>query len=205
MNEVRRPMPATARRLAGAVLGSLIVGLTVGACGSASPTVAHVNPIPTFGAEPTTTPPPAERAAPLSETPMPTLTFQHTHASTVGAAEDLVRAHGYSPAPGQPYQPSGLSALIGVRTGMPLPTDQHVFFFHDGTFLGTDATDPSASVTTAQTDADTVTVTYLLFHPDDTSTGTAGSAAVRFRWTGEQVRPLDPIPPSDAQADGSRR
>lgn len=201
----RPPTPASVRRLAVAVLGSVSFGLALGACGSELPTVAHVHPIPTFAAEPTTTAPPAPQAAPLSETPMPTLTFQHTHASTVAAAEDLVRAHGYSPNPGQRYQPSGLSALIGVRTGMPLPTDQHVFFFYDGTFLGTDASDPSAAVTVAQTDSDTVTVTYLLFHPEDTSTGTAGSASVRFRWSSDQVRPLDPIPPSDTQADGSRR
>lgn len=182
------------------------MGASVIGCGSAELPLGHARPIPTFDAETTTPPPPPIDADPISQTPTTQPSFQHNHASTQAAAEDLVRAHGYSPIPNQAYSADGLRALIGTRTGAADSPDQHAFFFHDGTFLGADTAQPSAGIAVAQTDPDTVRLSYTLYNAaDPQSVPTAGAANVRFHWAGDHLVPLDPIPPFDFGVDGSRR
>lgn len=199
----RRRRPGWAPRWAAA---ALLVGTTGAACGSAPPPAAHVRAIPTFVAEPTTTAAPTTDPDPLEETTTPMPTWQHNHASTQQAAQALVLARGYTPVPGTTYGADGLRAIVATRTGLADAADQHAFFFHDGNFLGTDAAEASAGITANQSDPDTITLSYAIYHLADTQSGpTAGAASVRFHWDGDHLQPLDPIPLSDAHADGSRR
>lgn len=199
-----RPAPRSVLRAAACLGVTALAGILTAACGSGQATVDGARPIPTFApAAPTTTVRPYD-VDPIVLTPTPTPTWQHNHATTPEAAAGIVHAHGYDPLPGAPYLPTQLHAVLGGHTGGN-PADQRVFFFQDGNFLGTDAGDGSMAITVAQTDPETITVSYGLFHPTDTAAPTGGTAAVRFHWDNNHLQPLDPLPVSDPLADGSRR
>jgi hypothetical protein len=106
------------------------------------------------------------------------------------------------------YNPAG---TLHVLTGFQVPTadarNQNAFFFADGAqFLGTDTADTSAAIDVIDQTSDTVTLSYTLYNPDDPMVApTAGTANVRFFFDGVSLTPLDPIPPADFNAAGSRR
>lgn len=122
-------------------------------------------------------------------------------------AQSRVRAEGFDPVDPETYKAgSTLRVLLGVKSGSATAYNQQAFFFVGGRYLGTDTKDVSAGIRyEGQTD-DTVTLAYALYEPDDPNCcPKAGSARVRYRWNGSRLTPLDPIPPENPNASGSRR
>jgi LppP/LprE lipoprotein len=101
------------------------------------------------------------------------------------------------------------SESVAVLTGMKPEGDgtrQQAFFFADGRYLGTDTKDTSAGIDFAYQTGDTIALNYALYSSSDPQCCPSdGSATVRYRWTGQQLVPLDPIPPTSYDVDGSRR
>jgi hypothetical protein len=75
--------------------------------------------------------------------------------------------------------------------------DQHVWFFDRGSFLGTDAPDPSREIIGLWRDGRTIAFLYVLYRRSDPNCcPTGGGAVVRFRWYGgRRVVRVDPLPP----------
>lgn len=74
--------------------------------------------------------------------------------------------------------------------------DQHVWFFVDGRFVGADFPNSSHWITPIWRDDKTLAFMYALYRQTDPECcPTGGGKIVRFRWTGEKVKRLDPAPP----------
>jgi hypothetical protein len=148
---------------------------------------------------------PAFPAAPTTSST--TTAREHAPTAALAAAEDLVRSKGYTPDPNTSWDlPHQLSVILATATGSADGYNQTAFFFYNGTYLGTDAIAPSAGISEAWQDDATVALSYQLYNAADPDCcPTAGSAIVRFHWTGTQLIPLDPIPPNDSATGGSRR
>jgi hypothetical protein len=80
-------------------------------------------------------------------------------------------------------------ATLRVLIGRPVGDSgggSYAFFFLADRFLAKDATAPSAKLRVAKTGKTTVTLAYYT---------SAGRTKVRFKLEGEQIVPLDPLPP----------
>jgi len=145
----------------------------------------------TSGSETTTTTTTAGRASPDPSTDA---------AGETAAAR--VAEEGFSVADTSGYDPNmTLNALVGDGPG-----GQMVFFFVDGDYIGTDTADPSGDIDIVSS-SDTVTeVSYGIYVPEDPDCcPSGGRQTVRYSWSGSELQPLDPIPPTDPGATGSRR
>jgi hypothetical protein len=123
------------------------------------------------------------------------------------AAADVVTAHGYSPTDISDYHPTQtLRVLIGTRTGSADGYDQRAFFFLDNRYIGTDSSQPSASVrVVAQGDTE-VTLAYALYRPHDSlCCPSGGEALVHFQLDDGTLVPLQPIPPVSSAAGLARQ
>jgi hypothetical protein len=123
------------------------------------------------------------------------------------AAVAVVKTHGYTPDDVSQYHPNQtLRVLLGTRTGSADGYDQRAFFFLDGKYLGTDSSQPSASIkVVAQSDTEVV-LAYALYHPHDPlCCGTGGEATVHFQLNNGQLVPLQPIPPTSSTSGLSRQ
>jgi hypothetical protein len=122
-------------------------------------------------------------------------------------AEASVRARGYFPIDASAYDPRApLAAIVGVRKGSADASAQRAFFFAAGHLVGTDTRTDSARIRVALMRPPVIALRYELFRPRDPQCcPTAGSATVRYRWSGARLEPLDPVPPSSYSAAGSRR
>ena len=89
----------------------------------------------------------------------------------------------------------GFNALYGnCRAGD--GRDQHIWFFEHGRFAGTDAPNSSHSIIGLWRDDRTMGFLYVLYRQSDSEAApTGGGATVRFRWSGNRVDRLDPLPP----------
>jgi hypothetical protein len=122
------------------------------------------------------------------------------------AAAAVVRSHGYTPADVGEYHPNQtLRLLVGTRSGSADGYGQQVFFFVDGHFIGTDASEPSAAVkVVSQNDTEAV-VAYSLYRPGDPlSSPSGGRALVHFQLDNGKLVPLQAIPPVRAAGAASR-
>lgn len=164
-----------------------------------------VTPAPVAPDVPSTPIAPAFPATPATSST--TTASEHAPTAALAAAEDLVRSKGYTPAPNTSWDlPHQLSVILATATGSADGYNQAAFFFYNGTYLGTDAIAPSAGISEAWQDDTTVALSYQLYNATDPACcSTAGSAIVRYHWTGTELIPLDPIPPNDSAASGSRR
>jgi hypothetical protein len=74
--------------------------------------------------------------------------------------------------------------------------DQHVWFFLGRRFVGLDAPTSSHEVNGEWRDEWTLAFMYVLFRQTDASCcPTGGGRIVRYRWNGNRVVRLDPLPP----------
>lgn len=91
-----------------------------------------------------------------------------------------------------------LRAVTGVMSGSATGRVRHVFFFVDGQgLIGTDALDPSESLSFSWRTHDTIAVDYVLYRDGDAGCcPTGGTATVRFQWDGDRLNALDDIPPT---------
>lgn len=118
------------------------------------------------------------------------------------AAAATIAGEGYSAGDTSDYNSANtLAAMVGSGSGGEL-----VFFFVNGEYIGTDVLEPSGDVEIVSS-SDTVTeVSYGIYVPEDPDCcPSGGRTTVSYSWTGSSLQPLDPIPPSDPGASGSRR
>ncbi len=127
-----------------------------------------------------------------------------TEATTAAA---VVSAHGYTAGDLSDYHANQtLRVLIGTRTGATDPYNERAFFFLGNHYLGTDSTEPSASVDVVGQSDTEVTLTYALYRAHDSlCCPSGGLATVHFQLNNGQLVPLDPIPPASSSASLSRQ
>lgn len=80
------------------------------------------------------------------------------------------------------------------------------FFFIAGSYIGTDASQPSASLKVVSQRATEVTLAYGLFRKSDPPCcASGGEAKVRFQLENGKLVALNPIPPVSSSTGLSRR
>jgi LppP/LprE lipoprotein len=137
--------------------------------------------------------------------------------STTGAAEAtgtetaaavaVVKTHGYTPNDASEYHPNQtLRVLVGTRTGSADGYDQRAFFFLDGRYIGTDASQPSATVRVVSQSDTEVVLAYPLYRPHDPLCCPGGGRrAVHFQLNDGKLVPLQPIPPASSATEPNRQ
>jgi hypothetical protein len=91
-------------------------------------------------------------------------------------------------------------SALNVGTGFPFSSANgrlmHAFFFIGDEYIGKDTEQPSSVIRIAWTDDNTVAIKYSLYAPDDPGCcPTMGYSTVRYHGDGQQLTPLDQIPP----------
>ncbi|HEY3829528.1 MAG TPA: LppP/LprE family lipoprotein [Solirubrobacteraceae bacterium] len=229
---MRRRVALTACALA---LGTLGGGL-LGGCGGGTKTVTVAAAPSGTGARSTSSSGPAHTTSTASAatSPASTTTSPGTAAqspsttrtapapafvqpSTTGAPEAagaetaaavaVVKTHGYTPSDTSEYHPNQtLRVLIGTRTGSADGYDQRAFFFLGGKYIGTDASQPSASVRVVSQGDTEVVLAYPLYRPHDPLCCPGGGrSTVHFQLNDGQLVPLQPIPSASSTAALSRQ
>ncbi len=141
-----------------------------------------------------------QRASTTRTAPAPA--FTHTGAASGEAASGasvaaaVVRAHGYTPGNVSDYHPTQtLRVLLGTRSGSADGYDQRAFFFLDGRYLGTDSSQPSASIHVVSQSDTEVALAYALYRSHDSlCCPSGGQAIVHFQLNDGTLLPLQPLP-----------
>ena len=204
------------------VLGAAALGVSLGACGSGTKTVSVGSAPATPQTRPAqTTSSPAKSPAPgtsapgnggshasegTRSAPDPAFTEQERAGPGLSAATAVLRARGFTPAHTADYHPhQALEVLIGMRTGSGDGYGQQAFFFVNGRYIGTDASQPSAALRVVSQGDTEVTLAYPLYHPrDPLCCPGGGQAKVRFQLNNGKLTALDPIPPLASKTGLSR-
>jgi hypothetical protein len=136
----------------------------------------------------------------------PAFTQQTSSSAANTAAVEVLKAHGYTPADVSQYRTNqALRVLIGTRTGSADGHGQQAFFFLDGHYLGTDASQPSATVRLVSQSDTEVTLAYALYQPHDAlCCPSGGETKVSFQLNNGMLTPLQPIPPASSTTGLSR-
>jgi hypothetical protein len=123
------------------------------------------------------------------------------------AAAAVVRAQGYTPNNTSDYHPNQtLRVLVGTRTGTADGYDQRAFFFLGGHYLGTDSSQPSASVRVVGQSDTEVILAYSLYRPKDSlCCPSGGQDIVHFQLDNGTLTPLQTLPPASSSAGLSRQ
>jgi LppP/LprE lipoprotein len=123
------------------------------------------------------------------------------------AAVAVVKAHGYTPNNTSDYHPNQtLRVLIGTHTRSGDGYGQLAFFFVDGSYIGTDASQPSATLRVVSQSDTEVTLAYPLYRPSDPlCCPGGGQTTVRFALNNGRLVPLGKIPPVSSQTGTSRQ
>ena len=215
----RRPLVVGLAMLLALAVAGALVALALGrdgSDGSAATTpstagsTARAASAPTTATAAASTPTVPTTTAPPTRSTVPSVTSPPSTSAPTGpvaAAAAVVRARGYTAKDTSSYDPSSsLRVLIGTRTGSRDGYVQRAFFFVGDRYLGTDTLLPSASIRFVGQADDTVTLAYPLYYPSDRlCCPSAGTARVRYHWTGSKLQPLDEIPPVGDESRGSRR
>jgi hypothetical protein len=132
---------------------------------------------------------------------------EETGGAEVAAAVAAVKNQGYTPNDTSEYHPNQtLRVLLGTRTGSADGYDQRAFFFLDGRYIGTDASQPSASVRVVSQGETEVVLAYALYRPHNAlCCPGGGEAVVHFQLNDGKLVPLQPIPPANPAAPLSRQ
>jgi len=122
-----------------------------------------------------------------------------TVGSELSDAVRVVKSHGFTPRDTDDYAyPDlnyGLHVLIGYATGSADGYTQQAFFFVHSRYIGTDLTDPSATIQMVWRTDTTIALGYTIYETADAMCCPLGSAVtVRYHWTGTHLVALDPIP-----------
>jgi hypothetical protein len=199
-------------------VGLLGVGL-LGGCGSSTKTVTVLStPVPsqtgatttrttsTSATTPTTTrsqtstggatsAPTSTRAA-----PEPAFTQQEAKAEGVSGAAAVVRAKS------DYHSNQALRVLIGTRTGSGDGYGQLAFFFVNGRYIGTDSSQPSATLRVVGQSDTEVALAYPLYHKNDPlCCPGGGQATVHFQLNNGKLTALNAIPSASSNATLSRQ
>jgi hypothetical protein len=122
------------------------------------------------------------------------------------AAVTTVESQGYTPTDTADYHPEQtLRVLTASRNGSGGSYQQHAFFFVDGRYIGTDASQPSGSLKIVSQTATSVTLAYSLYRSGDSPCCPGGGqSTVRFQLDDGHLQALDPIPPASSTSGLSR-
>ena len=103
---------------------------------------------------------------------------------------------GYTPVNSSDYHSSqALRVLIGVRSGSGDGYGQQAFFFVNGRYIGTDASQPSAALRVVGQGDTEVTLAYPLYRSGDAlCCPSRGHRQVHFQLDNGKLTALDPIP-----------
>jgi hypothetical protein len=225
-------MEAMRRGLLPAVVLALGVsgGAVLSGCGSQTKTVSVAPSPPTPQTSATTVGGPSTTTAPVRTTPVqttpaqttagggtpgptstrsapePAFTRQGANTEALSAATAVLRAKGFTATNTADYHPNQtLRVLVGRRTGSGDGYGQQAFFFVNGRYIGTDSSQPSATLRVLGQGDTEVTLAYPLYRKNDPlCCPGAGQARVRFQLDNGRLVPLDPIPPASSQSAVSR-
>ncbi len=119
----------------------------------------------------------------------------------MSAAAAVVRAHGYTPNETSQYRANQtLRVLVGTRTGSSDGYGQQAFFFVDGHYLGTDTSQPSATVKVVSQNDTEVALSYPIYKTGDPlSKPSGGEKTVRFQLNDGRLVPIGQIPTAAAR------
>jgi hypothetical protein len=118
----------------------------------------------------------------------------------------VLRARGYTPNDVSQYHPTQtLRVLVGTRSGSADAHVQQAFFFLNGRYIGTDTSQPSATIhVVGQSDTE-VTLAYALYRPHDAlCCPSGGEAKVSFQLDNGMLAPMQAIPPASSATGLSR-
>lgn len=208
-------------RLVAVALGALVLG-GCGSGGTKTVSVSSAVPPQTTTQSTTTTgttPSPTKTTAPTSTTTStngtggseatrtstaPAFTKEATSVEGLSAAQTVVKAHGYTAGETSDYRPEQtLRVLVGTRTGSSDGYGQQAFFFVGGHYIGTDASEPSASVKVVGQSDTEVTLAYPLYKPGDPqSHPSGGEKIVHFQLNNGRLVALNPIPSAASRTGG---
>jgi hypothetical protein len=134
----------------------------------------------------------------------PAFTKESTSVEGLGAAQAVVKAHGFTAGETSDYRPEQtLRVLVGTRTGSSDGYGQQAFFFVDGRYIGTDTSQPSATIKVVGQSDTEVTLAYPLYKPGDPlSHPSGGERTVHFQLNNGRLVALNPIPPVPSRTGG---
>lgn len=120
----------------------------------------------------------------------------------LAAALATVKAHGYTATQDSDYRPQQtLRVLIATRTDSEDGHGQRAFFFVNGRYVGTDTSEPSATVKLVSQSDTEVTLAYPLYRAHDPlCCPGGGQATVRYQLNNGRLVALDTIPPASSRA-----
>ncbi len=210
-----------------ALAAVLVGGIALGGCGSAKTITVSVGSTETTAkasasgtapvanetpaspkTRPGAQPPRVASPAPTRKAPAPAFTGQAGPAEGLAAALQTVRARGFHVGDSTSYHSNQtLRVLIGTRSGAEGDGHgQQAFFFEDGRFLGTDSSQPSATIKVLGQSDTEVILAYALYRPHDPlCCPSAGQARVRFQLDNGRLQALDAIPPASSDSVPSRQ
>jgi len=153
-----------------------------------------------------TQPPPVESTRPPRRAVPPTTSGAGAEGSLASALATVNRL-GYTVPDRRTYKPGQtLKVLVGIATGSTDAHVQHAFFFEGDRYLGTDTSDPSASVRVVGQSDTAVTLSYRLYRPrDPLCCPTGGEQTVQFALDNGRLAPMSSIPSSSSRVGLSRR
>jgi LppP/LprE lipoprotein len=184
--------------VAGAAVGALAASgiLTVSLSSAAHQTSGTTV---TVSASPSQPAAPASPAASTQPAPAVSTAVAPLPANALATAKAVVLSHGYTPYPNTRkhwHNAAPLNVIVGTATGSADGYNTWAFFFVNGHFIGTDTKDSSAGIRVAWSHGTTIALTYVLYNQNDPMCcPSAGTATVRYHWTGSHLVALDPIPP----------
>jgi hypothetical protein len=126
----------------------------------------------------------------------PAFAQPESRGQALAAAVATVERQGYRPDDVSEYHPGHtLRVLTATRTDPSGGHEQRAFFFVDERFIGTDASEPSASLKVLSQGETRLTLGYGLYRSGDSLCCPSGEASVRFQLNDGRLQALDPIPP----------
>lgn len=122
------------------------------------------------------------------------------------AAVATVTKAGYTASKPSEYHPDQtLQVLLGTRAGTAEGHQQRAFFFINGKYIGTDASQPSGSIRVVSQKDTEVTLAYGLYKSGDSlCCPSGGEADVTFQLDNGRLVPLQKIPPVSSSTGLSR-
>jgi hypothetical protein len=203
-------------------------GTLLGGCGSATKTVSVAGNPPVSQATGASTQPNSGTSATTSTSttpgqantnggtpaptstraaPEPAFTKQEAHTGGLSGATAVLRSRGFTANDTSDYHANQtLRVLIGTRSGSGNGYGQQAFFFVNGRYIGTDSSQPSATLRVVGQSDTEVTLAYPLYRKNDPLCCPGGGrATVRFQLDNGKLMPLDAIPPASSQAGLSRQ
>jgi uncharacterized protein YceK len=205
----------------------ILVATLLSGCGSGATKTVSVANAPTLTSTPTTTSTSASTSSTSTTTTAPGASAgsaggtaptrtagapafvpqPSTAGQSAGAAQGVLRAHGYTPNDISQYHPNQtLQVLVGVHSRSGDDYGQQAFFFVNNRYIGTDAAQPSATLHVLSQGDTQVTLGYSLYRPHDAlCCPSGGEAKVTFELDNGRLTPLQAIPPVNSATGLSRQ